>query len=174
MTDLVLSAFLDRQLEEGRALAAQSDLLELIPVNGASRQRYLVQLRCRGLAQSDSGEIVEADRFVFGIWFPDYYLREADPYRVLTWLEPQRTWHPNIRAPFICAGRIVPGTSLVDLLYRCFEIVTFNRVTMREDDALNKEACAWARQNQHRFPLERRPLKRRTCDFTVETIEAGR
>jgi hypothetical protein len=174
MKDHVLSAFLDRQLEEGRALAAESDLLELIPVDGAARQRYLVQLRCKGLVQSDAGEIVEADRFVFGIWFNDDYLRAVDPYMVLTWLEPRRTWHPNIRAPFVCAGRIVPGTPIVDLLYRCFEIVTFNRVTMREDDALHKAACSWARQNQHRFPIDRRPLKRRTCDFTVETIEAAR
>jgi hypothetical protein len=171
MTDKILSAFLDRQLEEGRALAAESDLFDLIPVDGAARQRYLVGLRCTGLVQGDSGEIVPADRFVIGVWFPDHYLREADPYRVLTWLEPVRTWHPNIRAPFVCAGRIVPGTPLVDLVYRCFEIATFNRVTMREDDALNKDACAWARRNLHRFPVDSRPLKRRTADFAIEALE---
>ena len=172
MSDKIFSAFLDRQLEEGRALAAESDLFDLIPIDGTSRQRYLVELRCAGLVQRESGEIVEADRFVIGVWFPDHYLRESDPYRVLTWLDPVRTWHPNIRAPFVCAGRIVPGTSLVSLVYRCFEIVTFNRVTMREDDALNKEACAWTRRNLHRLPVDNRPLKRRTADFAIETLEA--
>ena len=173
MTDKVFSAFLDRQLEEGRALAAESDLFDLIPIDGPARQRYLVDLRCTGLVQRESGEIVEAGRFVLGVWFPDHYLRESDPYRVLTLLEPLRIFHPNVRAPFVCAGRIVPGTPLVDLVYRCFEIITFNRVTMREDDALCKEACSWARHNRHRFPLDTRPLKRRTADFAIEAVETA-
>jgi hypothetical protein len=172
MTDNVLSGFLDRQLEEGRALAAESDLFDLVPVDGPARQRYLLDFRCTGLVRRGSGEIAPADRFVVGVWFPDHYLRVADPYRVLTWLEPLETWHPNIRAPFVCAGRIVPGTPLVDLVYRCFEIATFSSVTMREDDALNQEACAWARRNLQRFPVDTRPLKRRTADFAIETLEA--
>jgi hypothetical protein len=48
---------------------------------------------------------VEAERFVVGIWFPDDYLRAADPFTVLTWLEPRAAFHPNIRAPFMCIGR---------------------------------------------------------------------
>jgi len=173
MTDKVLAAFLARQFEEGMALAAASDLLDLVPVDGEARQRYLADFRCTGLVQTDAGAIVEEDRFLLGIWFPDQYLRAADPFAVLTWLEPQRVYHPNISqaAPFICIGRLAPATPLVDLLYRCFEIITYNRVTMREDDALNREACAWARQNQHRFPVDRRPLTRRHVDFDVAPVE---
>jgi hypothetical protein len=176
MTDKVLAAFLERQIEEGMALAAASDLLDLIPVDGRLRQHYLADFCCKGLVQTDSGEIVGADRFVLGIWLPDQYLREADPFQVLTWLEPRRIFHPNISsgAPFICVGRLAPGTPLVDLLYRCFEIITYNKVTMRDDDALNKEACAWARRSQHRFPVDHRPLKRRHIEFDVEAVEAGR
>jgi len=170
MTDRVLAAFLARQREEGMALAAASDLLDLVPVDGALGQRYLADFRCTGLVQAESGEIVEADRFVIGIWFPDGYLREADPSRVLTWLEPGRIFHPNVRAPFICIGHLAPGTSLVDLLYRCFEIITYSKVTMREDDVLNREACAWARQNQHRFPVDHRALKGRSVEFDVEAV----
>jgi hypothetical protein len=170
MTDNILAGFLARQREEGMALAAESDLFDLIPVDGRAGQRYLLELRCTGLVQRDSGEIVEADRFVVGVWFPDHYLREADPYRVLTWLDPVRTWHPNVKAPFVCVGGIAPATPLCDLVYRCAEVVTWNRVTMREDNALNKEACAWARRNLQRFPVDSRPLKRRTADFIVETL----
>ena len=170
MSDRVLTAFLARQREEGMALAAASDLLELVPVDGALGQRYLADFRCTGLIQTESGQIVEADRFVLGIWFPHHYLREADPFHVLTWLEPRRIFHPNVSPPFICVGRLAPGTPIVDLVYRCFEIVTYNKVTMREDDALNREACAWARRNQHRFPLDRRPLKRRGVEFEVEAV----
>jgi hypothetical protein len=49
--------------------------------------------------------------------------------------------------------------SLVDLLFQCFEVITYQKVTMREDDALNHAACAWAREHQQRFPIDRRPLK---------------
>jgi hypothetical protein len=93
---------------------------------------------------------------------------------VLAWIEPRGAFHPNVRAPFICIGRLAPGTPLVDLLYRCFEVITWNRVTMREDDALDRDACGWARRNQQRFPVDRRPLKRRSVDLGVETLEVAR
>ena len=63
-----------------------------------------------------------------------------------------------------------PGTPLVDLLYQCFEIITYTKVTMREDDALNRAACGWARENQDRFPIDPRPLKRRR--LRVKTRDA--
>jgi len=162
MTDKVLAAFLTRQREEGLALAAASDLLDLAPLEAGPCQRYLAGFRCDGLARDDAGEVVVADRFLLAIWLPDDYLRAADPFRVLTWLEPHRAFHPNVRPPFVCIGHLSPGTPLVDLLYRCFELVTWNKVTMREDDALDRDACAWARGNQDRFPVDRRPLKRRS------------
>jgi hypothetical protein len=174
MTDKVLAAFLARQREEGMALAAASDLLELVPVDGPLRQRYLADFRCKGLVQTESGEIVEAERFVLGIWFPEHYLRQADPFHVLTWLEPRQMFHPNVVAPFICIGHLAPGTSLVDLLYRCFEIITYNKVTMRDDDALCRSACSWARRNQHRFPIDGRPLKRRGIELGIEDVGAVR
>src|SRR6266446_2318 len=68
--------------------------------------------------------------------------------------------HPNISAPFMCLGHIAPATPLVDLIYCSFELITYIKCTMRENDALNREACGWAR-HQARFPLDRRPLKRR-------------
>jgi hypothetical protein len=171
MTDKVLAAFLARQREEAMELAAASDLFDLIPVDGPRRQRYLLGFRCTGLVRTEAGDVVEADRFLLGVWFPDDYLRRADPFRVLGWLEPREVFHPNVAAPYVCIGRLVPGTSLVDLVYRCFEIVTYNKVTMREDDALNKTACAWARANRHRFPVDRRPLKR-SVELDVETVRA--
>ncbi len=167
--DAVLEAFLARQFEEGTALAGASDLLGLSAVDGPPPQRYLAQFNCKGLVRAEDGKIVEADRFGVGVWFPSDYLRRAEPWQVLTWLGPRRVFHPNIsdRLPAICVGRLVPGTPLVDLLYQCFEIITYRKVTMREDDALNAEACAWARENRHRFPIDPRPLKRRALKLTV-------
>lgn len=166
MTDRVFAAFLERQLRDGMALAASSDLLDLLPLGGEPPRQYLARFRCKGLVKSETGEIVEAERFTVGVSFPDDYLRAANPFVVVTWLQPSEIFHPNVcsGAPFICLGHLAPGTPLVDIVYRCFEIITYARVTMQEHDALNREACAWARRNQHRFPVDRRPLKRRATD----------
>ena len=64
------------------------------------------------------------------------------------------------RAPVVCVGRLSPGTELVDLLFQLFEMITWRKVTMREDDALNATACVWARSHRDRFPVDTRPLKR--------------
>jgi hypothetical protein len=173
MADRVLEAFLARQQEEGLALVAESDLVSLLPI-GATAERYLVEFRCKGLVEQGRGEIVEAACFGVGIWFPSNYLRTADPFQVLTWLGPRNIWHPNISsvAPVICVGRLAPGTGLVDILYQVFEIVTWNKATMREDDALNRAACQWARRHQDLFPVDRRPLKRRPLALEVADISA--
>lgn len=177
MRDPVYEAFLARQYEEGMALARASDLLELEPLDGSPPCRYLARFRCTGLVRPREngsgmrGRVVEADRFEVGIWFPSDYLRRADPWQVLTWLGPRQVFHPNIsdRMPLICVGRLQPGTWLVDLLYQCFEIISYQKVTMREDDALNPAACAWAREHQHLFPIDRRPLKWRAAPSPRES-----
>jgi hypothetical protein len=158
--DPVYHAFLTRQSEEARALAATSDLIELVPLGPAPADRYLARFGCTGLVRRGD-RVLEAGHFEIGIWFPTDYLRRADPAQVLTWLGPFDVFHPNIshRLPFICIGRLSPGTALVDLVYQCFEIITWQKVTMREDDALNPGACGWAREHRARLPVDRRPLK---------------
>ncbi len=169
MTDRVFDAFLRSQLQEGLALAYESDLVRLAPADGRP-DRFLVAFTCKGFVQEAPGEIAEADYFEVGVQFPANYLRHANPFHVLTWFGPRNIWHPNIsaEAPVICVGRLTPGTGLVDLIYQVFEIITWNKVTMREDDALNRAACQWARCNPARFPVDRRPLKRRALDLRLE------
>jgi hypothetical protein len=168
MSDRILDAFLARQQLESTALAEESDLLTVMPI-GSPADRYRVEFRCKGLIERAPGQVVEAERFQVGVWFPSTYLRVADPFRVLTWFGPSNIWHPNISAtdPFICIGRLAPGTGLVDILYQLFQIITWNKVTMREDDALNVMACQWARQHRDRFPVDRRPLKRRAVSLRI-------
>lgn len=166
--DPVQESFLGRQFDEGMALARASDLLELEPIPFAP-PHFVATYRCKGLVRQPTGEIAEADQFAVGIWFPPGYCRRAEPFEVLRWLHPRKVWHPNIsdQHPFICVGRLTPGTPLVDILYQVFEIITYHKYTPREDDSLNRACCAWARQNQHRFPVDRRPLKRRKLDLEV-------
>lgn len=173
MTDRILHAFLERQYRDGMALAAASDLLDLVPIGPEPPQRYVATFTCKGLVKAPDGAIVEADRFVVGIWLPDDYLRAADPFAVLTWLGPRTIFHANVSdvAPFMCIGTLTPGTPLVDLLFRCFELITYNRVAPH--DALNRDASAWALRNMSRFPVDRRPLKRRRADFVVAPVEVA-
>jgi hypothetical protein len=160
MNDAILESFLGRQLAEGMALAAASDLVELHPLGPEPVQRYVARLRCRGLVRL--GERVAAhDCFDVGVHFPSDYLRRVNPLEVLTLLGPFETWHPNCRPPGFCPGHLAPGTTLVEILHQCVEILSWRKVTMKEDDCMNPAACAWARANRHRFPVDDRPLRRR-------------
>jgi hypothetical protein len=157
--DGTFESFLRHETEEASALAAESDLLDLQPLPGSPPGRFVVEYRCTGLVRADDESIRKADRFAVGIWLPSDYLRRAAVPEVLTWLGPLEVWHPNIQPPLICLGHLAPGTPLVDLLYRCYEVICYQRCTMREDNALNWQACRWARGHQSRFPIDRRPLK---------------
>jgi hypothetical protein len=160
MNDKIFAAFLNRQFEEGMALAGQSDVLRLVPGGPAPVQRYVARFDCRLLRRGSDGTVVESTGAEVGIYFPDDYLRRTDPYQILLWLSPKDAWHPNIasRAPAICLGRLGPGTRLVEILYQLYEIITYQRYATH--DALNPDAAAWARQNHDRFPVDGRPLKR--------------
>ncbi|MGE0553221.1 MAG: hypothetical protein AB7R55_07305 [Gemmatimonadales bacterium] len=169
----MFDAFLRAQLEAGLALADASDLLDLTPLPDDPPSRFVARFQAAGLALDETGLIQRAELFEVGIWFPPDYLRRAEPWQVLTWLGPARVFHPNIsvRGPWICPGVLHPGTPLVDLLYQCYEIITYQKVTTVEHDALNPAACGWARDNRHRFPIDRRPLKWRRPRPTPPTAK---
>jgi ubiquitin-protein ligase len=83
-----------------------------------------------------------------------------------------RIWHPNVSAdlPLICIGHLTPGTSLVDILYQVYDILTYQKYNPREDDCLNRGACSWAREREHQFPIDGRPLKRRSLQLEVKPL----
>ena len=173
MEDRTLAKFLAQQHADGMAFVAESDLVALRALDGPPPQHYLASFSCKGLVRGGDGAITEADRFVVGIWFPDDYVRAVNPFAVLTLIDPIEAFHPNIGVPFICVGSIAPSTPLVDLLYRVFEVLSYQQVTMAEDNAFNREACAWARRNQQRFPIDPRPLKRRAAALDLMTLAEG-
>src|SRR5262245_43829051 len=114
--DRIFREFLNRQYDEGTALAADSDILKLMPMNGPASDHYMAEFNCRGLIQNDGSEIVEFNKFAVGIWFPEDYLRTVDLQAVLTYLGPApRPWHPNLLGPTVCL-HITPGTELVSIL----------------------------------------------------------
>ena len=163
--DSVLAGFLERQCEEGLALAERSPLLELEPVSGSPPDRWIARFACRGLVRGPAGP-VEAEGFAVGIWFPDDYLRRASTFECLTMLHAPgapRVFHPNcgaspLGADCICIGHLVPGTPLVDVVLQCFEVLSWQNVSLDERNALDREACAWGRANLHRLPIDRRSI----------------
>lgn len=167
MKDLVLKGFLRTQFEEGMELSNQSDLLDLLAADTGDipPNRYIAGFHCKGLVRNRDGNVRQSSDFAVEIWFPSDYLRRADPFKTLTWLGPIDVWHPNIHPPAICVGKIAPGTELVDLLYRCYDIIRY--YNWAAHDALNASAAQWARNHQDRFPVDRRPLKRRALDLKV-------
>jgi len=172
MSDKIFEAFLRQQFEEGMALADSSDVLDLTPLSGGEPPvRYIAHFEGRlGLVREPGGQIVEFEKFMVGIWFPEDYLRRVNIPQVLTYLGPHPDpWHPNIRRPFLCA-HIKPGTGLVDILYACHEIWTWN-LFATGDEGLNHAASQWSRkQDRSRFPIDRRPLKRRALQLDVATV----
>lgn len=167
--DPVYRGFMEQQVAEGLALAQESDLLQL-HIPPFAPPHFVAEYHCKGLVRGEDGEIREADRFEVGIWMPPDYLRRADTFESLRIFTPNN-WHPNIsrELPLICIGRLAPGTTLVDILYQIYDILTYQKYNPREDNCLNKVACAWARENQRRFPIDRRPLKRRKLNLEVKS-----
>ncbi len=168
--DPVYQHFMERQLAEGMALARSSDLLQL-HISPTVPPHFVAEFRCKGLVRNVAREIAEASEFHVGIWFPPDYLRRSDPFEMLRLFTPN-VWHPNVsdELPLICIGRLTPGTSLVDILYQLYDVLTYQKYNPREDDSLNRVACAWARDNQHRFPIDRRPLKRQSLGLEVQPL----
>jgi hypothetical protein len=163
LADSVFQAFLSRQYVEAQELSAASDVVELLPFGDGTQwpDRYLAQFTCNGVVRSADGAIsVQLAQFLVGIVFPGDYLRAVEPMRIITWLGPRDVVHPNVKPPWVCLGRISPGTGLVDLLYQVFEIITYQNFAAA--DALDSHAAEWARRHQHLLPVDRRPLKRRT------------
>lgn len=160
MTDSIFTAWLETQFQESMAFAARSSVLSLAPVPapvaGSPPCKYIAKFDCDGLSKTNEG-IAVCDRHLVGIFFPEHYLRTScGPGEVLTWLEPQTEFQPNVNPPFCCVGHIAPGMTLLSLLHQLFTMITWQRFTPREDDALNKAACSWARKHLDRFPIDPR------------------
>jgi len=171
MTDQVLNTFLAGQLSAGLALAAASDRLDLTPIprGDLPPNRYLARYDCRGLVRTASGEVREANSFTVAVRFGSDHLRRCRPWEIATVIDPPNVQHPNVAGHAICVGHLGPGTQLVEILTQIYEILTFRKITMREDDCLNPAICAWARDNQAMFPTDDRPLRRRRLNLRIET-----
>jgi hypothetical protein len=165
--DKIFDSWLDAQHEKGMELSERSDVIELIAL---TRQLFIVRFHCKGLVREVGGEVKVGELFEVGYRFAEDYLRRSNPAEVVTWLGPLNVFHPNINPPALCLGDIAPGTSLVDLIYQTYEVISYQNLMPDERDALNHPACVWARGHQELFPLDDRPLMRHGSKVTVEVL----
>jgi len=165
MRDVILDGFLHSQFKEGMKLAGGSNIVDILPVEGSPPFRYVVRFKCNSIVQSNGKIETSHGFYVAGITFHREYLRfVGNPYQIVTWLAPGNIFHPNILPPasLICLGKINPGTGLIDIIFRIYNVIRFANVTPVEGDALNKFACKWYRENCNkngRFPVDNRPLR---------------
>jgi hypothetical protein len=158
MMDPIFDNFLRKQHDKAIQLAAASDILRLAPDKAIPPRRYIARFMCRSVIRTQGGVPMEVEsQFDFGICLPEDYLRSPEPNQVVTVFSPWSIFHPNVAGPFICLGRLTAGTSVDDVLYQIYAIVSYQQ--WNANDALNQDASEWARGNQDRFPIDRRPLK---------------
>ncbi|MDA1077395.1 MAG: hypothetical protein O3A63_22010 [Proteobacteria bacterium] len=186
MIDRILESFLQQQGVLVQAFCDGSSRLhcELIQTDESLPPNlFLIRLTCQHTLFEGDEIIVSDEPCTFAIHMPEDYLRRPNPNpgRILSLIEPRMCAHPNMQWPFICAGSIAPGTDAVDLILRVHDLLTYNQFTPREDDALNQQACRWAREHMKDFPLETRPLRDlqlsaithepENTDFTLEAAK---
>lgn len=171
MPDKIFEAFLERQLADGMALAASSDLVSVLPLD---RQRFVIAFDCKGFVKAASGAIEIAEHFEAGVYFAPDHLRRLNPTAVVTWFGPPNIWHPNISPTLraVCIGNMTAGVGLPELIFQLFEIITWRRLTVHH--GLNLEACQWARNNPHRYPVDTRPLRRRELALKFQQSEVAK
>ena len=169
--DRIFQSFLERQYAEGIALSNESDILDL-HVAAAAPPHFVADFHCKGLIKSAAGKIGEADEFRIAIWYPpDSLRRRASTFEMFRMLTPG-VFHPNVspELPLICLGNLAAGNSLVDIIHRLYEVITYQRWNPVETDSLNRAACSWARRHQEMFPLERSTLRRQRLNLEVQAV----
>ena len=157
--DFIRESWLQCQLEEGMQFAVACDVFTLHPGPGSPPHEYIARFDCPTMVQAQ-GAIMQHTGFDVLIQFPLDYLRSVpNPAGVVALLSPQNAYHPNVAPPFCCVGDIAPGTSLIELIYQIYEIMSFQKLTPSEHNALNSDACSWARDHMDLFPLTSRSLR---------------
>jgi hypothetical protein len=168
--DPVIHRWLEKNIAEAMALAAESDILKLRTIaraENAPPQHVIARFECRTYILKHNGEVGTSDHAAVGIYLPDHYLRQANAYEVLTWLTPKNAFHPNIRGSAICVGErfFKPGTPLVELIFQLYSIVSFQKWAAHAP--LNDAAAQWSRSHGDMLPADPRPLKRRAIQLDV-------
>jgi len=170
--DAVMKRFVDNESEAVDRLAASSDILTVAARRDEGSREFHVRFSSPTLVY-EGGDVRRWHGYHVALRLTADYLRIVEqPLLVATIEAPHHVWHPNVHGPFICLGNIAPGTGLVELLYRIYAILSYQKLTPHEANALNPTACAWARAHLSWFPLTVAPLRRPLIPFETAQVIA--
>lgn len=154
--NLIRQARLSHEFERLLRLHDKSSLFDIVATKGEPPERYLLSFNLKSLVRNEAGKVLVYDAaHILEVYCPCGY--PGDGPRIL-YLQPQEIFHPNILWPLICLNRWVPSMFLDEIALRIASVISYRTFTMDEKESLNKDACAWARSHQERFPIDRRSI----------------
>jgi hypothetical protein len=168
--DPVLREFLFNSREQLRARCRQDGLLDAADLGREVPWLWRLTFRTRGLARAAGGEVRVVERHVAAVRFLPDYLRRANQFETLALVEPADAFHPNLAPPHVCL-RIYPGQPLLEVCEGLHALFSWRLRQLAENDALNRDACAWGRAHLDQLPVDRRPLFGRPLAIQLEPEE---
>jgi hypothetical protein len=157
--------FLDR--------CGRGGLLEYADLGTSVPWLWRLTFGTRGLARAEGGEVRVVERHVVAVRFLPDYLRHVNQFQTVALVEPADAFHPNLAPPGICL-HLYPGQPLVEIAEALHALFSWRLRQLAENDALNRDACAWGRANLDRLPLDTRPLFGRALRFELVPVEDKR
>jgi len=156
--DPVMRDFLRESHDELKRKCQRGGLLSFVSLGQTEPWLYRLKFQTRGFIRDGDGEIVTTERHVVALRFGPEYLSQADRFAMLRLMEPPGiVFHPNIAISGAICVEIYPGESLLEICQSLHDLFRWRLRQYDERDALNRDACAWGRQNIDR-PIDDRPL----------------
>lgn len=168
--DEVMSDFLLNSRQEFVDHFQPRGLLEYADLGTRVPWLWRLTFRTRGLARAEGGDIHSVDCHVVAVRFLPDYLRHVNQFLTLALLEPQDAFHPNLAPPAICV-QVYPGEPLLEIAESLHALFSWRLRQLAENDALNRDACAWGRAHLDELPIDSRPLFGRPLSFRLESVE---
>jgi hypothetical protein len=167
--DEVMSEFLLNNRNEFVSRAERGGLLEFADLGLRLPWLWRLSFLTRGLTRDEAGEIHNVERFVVAVRFLPDYLRQVNQFQTIALLEPRHAFHPNLAPPAICL-HLYPGMPLLEMAEALHSLFSWRLRQLAENDALNRDACAWGRAHLDELPLDTRPLFGKAITFQLEEI----
>ncbi len=171
--DAVTSDFLMESYRDLKQKATAGSLIEAASLAPTVPWLYRLSFRTRGLVRALDGEVQPIDRHVIALRFLPDYLRRADRFEMLRYLEPGSPYHPNVcpHTGAICV-EVYPGEPLLEIVHSLHDLLRWRLRQLAEQDALNRDACGYGR-DMINGPLDDRPLFPRRVDrLELEPVES--
>jgi len=128
---------------------AQHPYITVVETQGNPPERYVVELRVRGMVPGNGEEPLVGEVHRAEISLTLNYPRRPPFCRMLT-----PVFHPNIDPQKICIGdHWTAGQSLAQLILRIGEMIAFQSYNVKSP--LNAKAAMWAEQHESQLPLDR-------------------